>query len=140
MQKFFKVLSSYQVKTTSHSSKVNKGSDMLVQGVEWKAPDFKLAPAGAETLDPSEAQSQIPPKVFLVNDIHTHFKCAIQEIGTLEMDDSLGQLCIDGTLKLEHQHLEVKGLTHIPHMPQEFQIKWIRFILSRMHNRQLWLE
>ena len=103
---------------------------MLVKGVEWKAPNFKIVPAVAESLDPNGAQSQIPPKILLVNDIFTHFKCAIQEIGTLEMDDALDQLCVDGTLKLEHQHLETKGLTHIAHMPQGFQIKWIRFILN----------
>ena len=47
---------------------------------------------------------------------------------------------MNGALETEHQHLENKGLKHIPHMPQEFQIKWIRFILSRVHNIQLWLE
>ena len=97
----------------SSNSKVNKGFDMLVRGVEWKASNFKLAPTIAETLDPSGAQSQIPPKVLLVNEICTHFKCFIQEIGTLEMDDALGQLCVDGTLKPKHQYLEVKGVT--PH-------------------------
>ena len=69
-----------------------------------------------EYLDPNDAQYQIPPKVLLVNDIRTHFKCAIQEIGTLEMDETLGQLYVDRTLKPEHQHLEEKGLTYIPHM------------------------
>ena len=90
MQKFFEVFSSYQVKMTLSSNKVKKGLDILVRGVEWKAPDFKLAPVVAETLGPRRPQSQIPPKVLLINDIHTHFKCAIQEIGTLEMDDALG--------------------------------------------------
>ena len=56
-------------------------------------------------------ESQIPPKVFLINDIQTQFKCVIQEIGTLEMDDSLDKLGVNGVLKLEHQHLETKGLT-----------------------------
>ena len=46
------------------------------------------------------------------------------------MDDALGQLHVNEVLKLEHKHLETKGLTHNSHMPQEFQIKWIRFILS----------
>jgi hypothetical protein len=58
---------------------------MLVHG-EWKALNFKLTPTIAKTLDPSGAQSQIPPKVLLIYDICTHFKCVIQEIGTLEMD------------------------------------------------------
>ena len=114
----------------SNSSKVKQGSNKLFCGVEWKILDFKLTPTIAKTLDPSGAKSQIPSKVLLINDIHTHFKCIIQEIGTLEMDDALDNLCVNGNLKLEHQHLETKGLTHIPHMPHEFQVKWIRFILS----------
>ena len=78
-------------------------------------------PTIVETLNLSGAQSQIPPKVLLINDIQTHFKCSIQEIGTLEMDDALGELCVNGTLKPEHKHLEVKGLTHIPHMLKVFK-------------------
>ena len=90
---------------------------MLVQGVEWKIPYFKPTPVVAKTLDPSGAQSQIRPKALLVNNICTHFKCVIQEIGTLEMDDLLGQLCVNRVLNPEHKYLETKGLTHIPHMP-----------------------
>ena len=85
---------------------------------EWKVSNFKLELTITKTLDPSGAQSQNPPKVLLVNDICTHFKCAIQEIGTLQMGDSLGQLCVDETLKPEHQHLEAKGLTHSPYVPR----------------------
>lgn len=72
---------------------------MLVHGVEWNALDFKLTPAIVETLDLSGAQLQIPPKVLLINDIRLHFKCAIQDIGTLEMDECLKELCVDGVLK-----------------------------------------
>ena len=107
---------------------------MLVQGMEWKALDFKLSAIIAEILDLSEAQSQIPSKVLLINDIHSHFHCAIQDTRTLEMDESLNKLCINGVLKLEHQHLEEKGLTHIPHMQGNFQVKWIRFILTHVHD------
>ena len=103
---------------------------MLVFGVEWKAPNFKLTPIVIETLDLSGVLSKIPLKVLFINDIHTHFICVIQEIGTLEMDDALDKLCVNGLLKPKHKHLETKGLTHIPHMPHKFQVKWIRFILS----------
>lgn len=113
---------------------------MLLRGVEWKSPNFKLVLATAETLDPNRTQSQIPPKVLLLNDIQTHFKCVVQDIKTLEMDNALSELCVDGILKPKHKHLEEKGLTHIPHLPQKFQIKWIRYILSQVHNGQLWLE
>ena len=53
------------------------------------------------------------------------------------MDNALAEMCVDGVLKLEHKHLETKGLTHIPHLPQNFQVKWIRYILSQFHNGQL---
>ena len=76
--------------------------------------------AVAKTLDPSGVQSQIPPIVLLVNDICAHFKCVVQEISTLDMDNALGQLCVDGALKPEHKHLEGKGLTHILHLPRSF--------------------
>ena len=71
---------------SNSSSKAKRGSEMLVKGVEWKAPNFKLVPAITESLDPNGAQSQTPPKVLLINDIRTHFKCSIQELGNLEMD------------------------------------------------------
>ena len=89
---------------------------MLVKGVEWKAPNFKLVSAIAKTLDPYGAQSQISPKVLLINDIRTHFKYNVQEIGTLEMDNALAEMSVDGMLKSEFKHWETKGLTHIPHL------------------------
>ena len=90
---------------------------MLVWGVEWKAPNFKLSSTIVETLDPTKAQSQIPSNVLLINNIYSDFHYAIQDIKTLEMDGTLKRLCINGVLKPEHQHLKVKDLTHIPHMP-----------------------
>ena len=56
------------------------------------------------------------------------------------MDESLNILCVNDVLKPKHQHLEAKGLTHIPHMPWNFQVKWIRFILSHVHDGQMWLD
>jgi hypothetical protein len=120
---------------STSSSKAKKTSEMLVKGVEWTALNFKLVPAIAESLDPNGAQSKIPSKVLLINDICTHFKCTIQELGTLEMDNALNQLCVNKTLKPEHRHLETKGLTHIPHLARSFQVKWIRYVLSRVHDR-----
>ena len=99
---------------------------MLIKGVEWKAPNFKSVPTIAKSLDPHGAQSKIPPKVLLINDIRTHSKCTIQEIRTLEMDNSLAEMSVDGALKLEHKHLETKGLTHNMYFPHNFQVKWIR--------------
>ena len=63
---YFKIIqTSAMASASTSSSKAKRGSDMLVKGVEWKAPNFKIVPAVAESLDPNGAQSQIPPKVFL---------------------------------------------------------------------------
>ena len=97
--------------------KQRNGSKMLVKGVEWRAPNFNLVPTAIESLDPHGAQSQIPPKVLLINDIRAHSKFTIQEIGTLEMDNALAEICVDGVLKPEFKHLETKGLTHILYLP-----------------------
>ncbi|GLJ26886.1 hypothetical protein SUGI_0525910 [Cryptomeria japonica] len=48
--------------STTSRSKAKKTSNMLVRGVKWTAPNFKLVPAIAESLDPSGAQSRIPSK------------------------------------------------------------------------------
>lgn len=119
----------------SLSSKVKKGSKMLIHRVDCKAPTFKLSLEIVETLDPIGAQSQVFPKVLLVHDIHCFYHCSIQELETLEMNQAFNELCINGVLKLEHKHLETKGLMHILHISKDFQVKRIRFILSCFHNR-----
>ena len=56
------------------------------------------------------------------------------------MNQAYNELCVDGNLKLEKKHLEIKGLTHILHMLRYFQGKWIGLILSRVHDMHLWLD
>ncbi|GLJ40689.1 hypothetical protein SUGI_0840240 [Cryptomeria japonica] len=48
--------------STTSRSKAKKTSNMLVKGVKWTAPNFKLVTAIAKSLDPSGAQSRIPSK------------------------------------------------------------------------------
>ena len=112
---------------------------MLVRGTKWKALDFKLTLAIAESIAPIGAQSKIPAKVLLINEIRSHFHYTIQELGTLEMDETLNVLSVDGSLKPKHKHLEDKGLIHLSQMPLSFSMKWIRFILSKIHKGKLWL-
>ncbi|GLJ17629.1 hypothetical protein SUGI_0306990 [Cryptomeria japonica] len=51
--------------STTSRSKAKKTSNMLVKGVKWTAPNFKLVLAIAESLDPSGAQSRIPSKAAI---------------------------------------------------------------------------
>ena len=56
------------------------------------------------------------------------------------MDETLSFMSVDRALKLEHKHLHDKGLIHISCMPRRFSMKWIRFILSRIHEGKIWLD
>ena len=47
---------------------------------------------------------------------------------------------MNGTLKPEHKHLEMKGLTHTMYMSRDFQGKWIRLILTRVHDMHFLLD
>ena len=61
----------------------------------------------------------------------------IQELGTLEMTQVFNELCENGALKPKYTHLESKGLTHMIHMPWDFQEKWVRYILRKFHEMHL---
>lgn len=106
---------------------------MLVRNIVYPDPKFKLCPVIVGELDLVGAHSQIPPKVLLIHDVRSFYHFSIQELGTLEPNQVYEALCVDKNLKTKHTHLEVKGLTHILHMPKNFQIKWIRLILSHVH-------
>ena len=43
-------------------------------------------------------------------------------------------------LKEEFNIVENKGLTHALDFPTTFKIEWIKIVLSRIHNRCIWLE
>jgi hypothetical protein len=43
--------------SASTSNKVKKGSKMLVKGVKWKVPNFKLVPTIAKSMNLYGAQS-----------------------------------------------------------------------------------
>ena len=49
-------------------------------------------------------------------------------------------MCENRVPKPEHKHLETKGLTHIMYMPWDFQMKWMRYILRKIHDMHFWLD
>ena len=56
------------------------------------------------------------------------------------MDETLKAMSVDGALKPKHKHLDDKGLVHLLCMPRRFLVKWIRFILSQVHEGKIWLD
>lgn len=86
------------------------------------------------------AHSMIPLKVLLVHDVRSFYHCPIQDLRTLEMDEAYLAMYDNRALNPEHKHLEEKGLTHLGFMPKNFEVKWVRFILNRVHDMKIWLE
>jgi len=54
--------------------------------------------------------------------------------------EAYDKLCVDEVLKDEYKIVENKGLTHALEFPTIFKTKWIRLVLSRIHDESLWLE
>lgn len=105
-----------------------------------EAPKFKLHLVVAEKSDPLGAHSSIPLKVLLVYDIRSFYHYPIQDLRTYEMNEAYTTMCDNRVLKPKHKHLEMKGLTHLGFMLKNFEVKWIQFFLSWVHDMQIWLE
>ena len=58
----------------------------------------------------------------------------------MEIRDLYSQLCVDGLLKEENTILERQGLTYPLDFLDVFETKWIKIILSRIHDHSIWLE
>ena len=58
----------------------------------------------------------------------------------MEIRQAYEKICENGVLKDEYKIIERKGLTHALEFSIIFKTKWIKIILSRIHNSYLWLE
>ena len=56
------------------------------------------------------------------------------------MNETYNALFKNGILKLEHKHLEIKGLKHALNFPKVFKDKWIQIVLNQVHVNSMWLE
>ena len=61
-------------------------------------------------------------------------------IGDMELRDAYDRLCDNGVLKEEFSIVEKKGLTQALDFPTAFKMEWIKIILSRIHDRYIWLQ
>lgn len=66
--------------------------------------------------------------------------CKIREVGDYEMREAYEKLCNEGILKDEFKVVERKGLTRALEFPRNFKIKWIKIIISRIHDMKFWLQ
>jgi hypothetical protein len=107
---------------------------------EVRQPDFHHIPKVAYKNDPANALSIIPSKVVMVQDVQKCYNCKIGAIGDMEISRAYERLCENGVLKEEYKIAKRKGLTRALGYPTKFKTKWIRLVLSRIHDGSLWLE
>lgn len=125
------------------SSRDSKGKgDHEVQLVrnEVNQPDFRPIPEVAYRNDPAGALSIIPNKVIMVQVVRKYYNYKTGAISDLEINQAYEKLCVDGVLKDEYKIMERKGLTRALVFPTAFKSKWVRIVMSRIHDGILWLE
>ena len=116
---------------------MGKGKDSLeIQLVsnEVKQPKFKPIPKVSYKNDLVGALSSIPDKVVMVRDVYKCYNCKVGAIGDLEIANAYEKLCVEGKLKDNFSIAEKKTLTKTLAFPTMFKAKWIRIVLSRIHD------
>lgn len=84
--------------------------------------------------------SLIPPKVIMIHYVWSLYMCKVGEAGDYEICEAYEKLCEEGILKEELKFIERKGFTHALEFPINFKIKWIKFVLRRIHNMKFWMH
>ena len=75
----------------------------------------------------------------MIQDVISCYTCKVGSIGDMEIRETYGKLCENGALKDEFKIVERKGLTHALHFPNVFKTKWMKIVLSRIHDNFIWL-
>lgn len=104
------------------------------------SPLFWAIPEIAYKGDPSGALLMIPPKVLMIKDVRCCYTGKIGEVGDMKIRDAYNKLYDNGVLREEYKIIEQKGLNCALDFLQVFKTKWIRIILSCIHDNYIWLE
>ena len=83
--------------------------------------------------------SSIPPNGIMIHNVRSCYMCKIGEVGNYKISESYENVCLKGILKDEFKVFERKGLNCAIDFPKNFRIKWIKIILSRIHDMKYWL-
>ena len=90
--------------------------------------------------DPTGTLSMIPSKVVMIHDVRKCYKCKVKGVSDMELREAYEKLCDNGVLKEEYNIFEKKGLTQALDFPATLKTKWIKIVLSRIHDDYIWLE
>lgn len=61
--------------------------------------------------DLSKAQSMIPPKVLMIQNVQCYYTNKVAKVGDMEIREIYQKLCDNGVLKEENKIIKRKGLT-----------------------------
>lgn len=88
------------------------------------------------------AFSSIPYGVLHVEDIRAYIHCNIEDLGNAEMLSLYTKHMIGdmGNLKLDFKSFQDKGFTQFVKFLVFDEPKWVRYILSRVHDEFIWLD
>ena len=107
---------------------------------EVKQLEFKAILEVAYKNDPAGALSMILSKVVMIQDVCKCYNYKVRSVGDMELRDAYDKLCDNGVLKEEYNIVEKKGLMWALDFPTTFKNKWIKIILSKIHDGYVWLE
>ena len=126
--------------SSSKNPKEKEGFEVQLVSNEVKQLDFRPILEVSYKNNSTSAQSIIFPKVMMVQDVRKCYNCKVGAIENMEIHQAYDKMCENGVLKEVFQIVERKGLTRALVFLAVFKIKWIRIILSRIHDGYLWLE
>ena len=84
--------------------------------------------------------SLILPKVIMIHDVRSCYMCIIGEVRDYKIREACKKSCNEETFNNEFQTIERKGLTRVLEFLWNFIIKWIKVILSKVHDMKYWLK
>lgn len=114
---------------------------LVIDVIDRERPNFKKHPYKLLEDDPSRAFSSVPYKLLHVEDIRAYIHSNIEELGSAPMMKlyTHHMICRMGSLKLEFKSIEEKGFTQFINFSVFDEPEWVKYILSRMHNKFMWL-
>lgn len=113
---------------------------VLVEALKELQPEFKMHSMRAGEIDMTSALSCVPFGVLLVEDIHSIIHWKSEKLGDKFIQNEFNGFCNHDLLKAEYLHLKTNGFSNAVDFLDQFNVDWVRYVLSRVHDKFLWLE
>jgi len=102
---------------------------------------FKKHPYKSLEVDPLGTFSSILHGVLYVEDDRVYIHANIKEFGESKMMDIYHKQLIDDTFELKPQYKALwdRHFGHYIHFPCFAEDEWVQYVLSRIHDKFMWL-